>query len=59
MRGTAYLGAKNYPSAVRDLSKAISLGAGPAALLKRAEAYQALGQKDLANKDLASAKRHP
>jgi len=59
MRGIAFLGAKNYPSAVRDLSKAIELGAGSAALSKRAEAYQAMGRKDLADKDLATTKRKP
>lgn len=59
LRGTAYLGAKNFPNAIRDLTRAISLGAGPPALLKRAEAYQAMGQKELADKDLATAKRHP
>ncbi|MCW5824307.1 MAG: tetratricopeptide repeat protein [Cyanobacteria bacterium TGS_CYA1] len=59
MRGIAFLGSKNHPNAVRDLTKAIELGAGAPALLKRAEAYQAMGRKDLAEKDLASARKRP
>lgn len=59
MRGIACIGAKDFQGAVKDLSQAVNLGAGSDALKRRAEAFKGMNKTDLAEKDLAAAKKLP